>query len=103
MDNPKKNFRPNAPQRNNGKRGYRNVGFVALLVLFGLIAYAAYGQGSSLKTIDITQAVSSANRSEYGKLEVSGNEIDITKKGDTSPTLKTFRDPNASLKDEGFN
>ncbi len=103
MDNPKKTFRPSNPRGTNGRRGYRNAGFIALLILLGLIIFAAYGQSPSLTTIDITQAVANANKGQYSKLLVSGNEIDITKKGVKDPSLKTFRDPNASLKDEGFN
>ncbi|HEY5668033.1 MAG TPA: ATP-dependent zinc metalloprotease FtsH [Candidatus Saccharimonadales bacterium] len=102
MDNSKKTFR--APNRGgSGRRGFRGVGFIALLILFGLIIYAAYGQGGGLKTIPLTQAVSESNSGAYSKIEVSGNEMDITKKGDAQPTLKSYKDPNASLQDDGFN
>lgn len=102
MDNSKKTFR--APNRGgSGRRGFRGVGFIALLILFGLIIYAAYGQSGGLKTIPLTQAVSESNSGAYSKIEVSGNEMDITKKGDAQPTLKSYKDPNASLKDEGLN
>lgn len=102
MDNSKKTFR--APNRGgSGRRGFRGVGFIALLILFGLIIYAAYGQSGGLKTIPLTQAVSESNNGAYSKIEVSGNEMDITKKGDAQPTLKSYKDPNASLKDEGLN
>jgi cell division protease FtsH len=101
MDNSKKTFRPsNRP--GNGKRSYKSIGFIALIILFALIVFAAYGQGGTLKTIPLTQAVSEANSGAYRKIEVSGNEMDITKKGQADPTLKSYKDPNASLKEEGF-
>src|SRR5689334_20889818 len=102
MDNGKKSFRPNSNRLGNGRRGFRNFGFIALLILFGLIIFAAYSQSGGLKSVPLTQAVSDNNKSRYSKLEVGGNEIVITKKGETSPSLKSYKDPNATLKDEGF-
>src|SRR6266511_1133617 len=101
MDNNKKSFR--SPNRGgNGRRNFKGVGFVALLILFGLIIFAAYGPSVALKSVPLTKAISDANKNQYSKIEVSGNEMTITKKGDSQPTLKSFKDPNASLKDEGL-
>jgi len=80
----------------------KNAGFVALLVLIGLIIFASYNQPSNLQKIPITTAVQQANKGEYSKITVNGNELDITKKGDNKPTMKTYLEPNATLKDEGF-
>lgn len=102
MDN-KKGFRSSNSKGGNNRRGFRNAGFVALLILFGLIIFAAYGQPSTLKTIPVSQALSQANSGQYQKIEVDGNQLTITKKGDDHPTLKAYSDPNASLKDQGFN
>ncbi|HEX4774626.1 MAG TPA: ATP-dependent zinc metalloprotease FtsH [Candidatus Saccharimonadales bacterium] len=90
---------PNGP----GKRGMKNAGFIALIVLFGLIIFAAYNQPSNLQKVPITTAVQDANSGKYSKINLNGNELDITKKGDSKPTLKTFLEQNATLKDEGFN
>lgn len=101
MDN--KPFRsPKKPGKNN-RRGIKNAGFIALIILFALVIFAAYKQPSSLKEIPITQAVQQSNSGDYQKILVNGNELDITKKGDSKPTLKSYSDPNSSLKDEGFN
>jgi cell division protease FtsH len=103
-DSNKKPFRGSGKKpANGGKRGFKNAGFVALLILFGLIVYAAYGQPSTLKEVSVTQAIQDANAGKYQKIVVSGNELDITPKGETEATLKAFTDPNASLKDEGLN
>jgi cell division protease FtsH len=101
MNNGKKTFRtPNGG--GNGRRGFKGVGFIALLVLFGLIMFAAYGQPSSTKDIAFTQVISDANDGKYSKIEVKGNELMITKKGDDKPTLKSYKDPNEGLKEEGL-
>ena len=102
MDNGKKSFRPNSNRPGNGRRSYRSFGFVALIILFGLIIFAAYGQSSDIKNIPLTQAVKDTNSGKYSKIEVGGNEVLITPKGEDKATLKAFKDPNATLKEEGF-
>lgn len=97
----KKPLRPNG--RGSNRRGFRNVGFLALLALLALITFAAYKQPSTLKEIPISQAVQQANAGEYDKIVVSGNQIQITKKGEAKPSLKSFVEQNATLKDEGLN
>ena len=98
-----KPFRPLSNGTNGGRRGFKNFGFVAIIILLGLIIFAAYGQPASLKEIPITDAVSQANAGQYSYINVNGNELDITLKGDNKPTLKAFKDPGSSLKDEGLN
>jgi cell division protease FtsH len=93
---------PHNHKPGGNRRGMKNAGFFALIILVIMIAFAAYGQPSSMKTIPLTQAVTSANKGEYKKIEVKANELDITKKGDNTATLKTFSDPNSSLKELGF-
>ncbi len=102
MDNGKKTFRGGSKGAPNGRRGFRNFGFIALLILFGLIIYAAYGQGSSLQTIPLSTAVADANAGKYQKIVVSNNELTITKKGDKNATLKSFKDPVATMQEDGF-
>ena len=98
----KKPIRPNR-NSNNMHRGVKNLGFVLILVLLVLIVMAAYSQPSTLKTIPLTQAISESNAGKYSTITVNGNELDITKKGQSTASLKTYSDPNASLKSEGFN
>lgn len=83
-------------------RNMKNIGFVALLVLFALIVFAAYNQPSTLKTISASQAVSETNAGKYSKILSSRTQIEITPKGENKATLKANIDPNASLKEQGF-
>jgi cell division protease FtsH len=92
-----KNGRPG-----KNRRGAKNAGFIALLILFALVIFAAYGQPSTTHEIPLTQAIQSANHGEYSKIVVTGNELDITKKGDKTATIKSHSDPNASLKEQGL-
>ena len=102
----KKPFKGNHSNRKGAtpnRKGMKNAGFIAIIILFGLIALAAINQPSALKTIDVSTAVQQANQGDYDKIAVKGNELDITKKGDSRATLRSYLEPNATLKDQGFN
>jgi cell division protease FtsH len=97
----KKPLRTGRKPGNKGK-GAKNAGFVALLILFGLIVFAAYNQPSTTKEINTTQAITDNNAGKYSKIVASGNQLEITPKGQDHATLKTHVDPNSSLKEQGF-
>lgn len=102
----KKPFKGNHSNRKGAapnRKGMKNAGFIAIVILFGLIALAATNQPSNLKTIDVSTAVQQANNGDYDKIAVKGNELDITKNGDTRATLRSYLEPNATLKEQGFN
>jgi cell division protease FtsH len=100
----KKPFHPNKSKNTKGgRKGFKNFGFLALIVLVALIIFGYYGQSSSLKEIPESTALAQANDGDYSQILKSGNEIKITKRGDSQPTLKSYVDPNDSLKQEGFN
>ncbi len=93
----------NNRQSSNKNKQVKNVGFIALLVLLALVIFAAYSKPSNLTAISATQALTDNNQGDYSKVLVSSNELEITPKGKTSPTLKAYVDPNSSLKSQGFN
>jgi cell division protease FtsH len=97
----KKPLRPNA-KRGNGGRGYKNVTFIALVVLAVFVIVAAYHQPSTLTEIPITQAIEQANSGQYKSIVLNGDELDITTKNSTHPTLKAVKEDGISLKDEGL-
>jgi len=101
MDNGKKSFRA-TPTRPGGGRNFKSFGFVALLILFGLIIFAAYNQSATLKTISLTEAIKNTNEGNYSKLVLDGNELTITEQGKETPSLKTYTEPGTSLKEQGF-
>jgi cell division protease FtsH len=94
----KKSFRM---QKGGPRRGVKNVGFVALLILFGVIIFAAYNQPSSQKDIALTDVIKNANAGQYKKITVSGSKLEVTKKNEDKPSLKSNLNPNVSLKEEG--
>jgi cell division protease FtsH len=96
-----KKLRMTQPGKNN-RRGAKNFGFVALLILLGLIVFAAYGQPSTLKDVPFSEVVTQANSGDYKKILVKGDTLEITKKGEDKPSLKSNKGVDNSLKDEGI-
>jgi cell division protease FtsH len=98
----KKPHRGGRNPSSNNRRGMKNAGFIALIILFGLIIFAAYNQPSTLKEIPSTTAIAQNNAGKYSKIVVNGNQLNITPKGENKPTLKSFVDGHSSLKEQGF-
>ncbi|HSX27668.1 MAG TPA: ATP-dependent zinc metalloprotease FtsH [Patescibacteria group bacterium] len=85
------------------KRGFKNAGFVAILLLVGMVVFAAFGQPKNLKEIPLTDVIKQANAGNFQKIEVSGSSsLEITKKGEDKPSLSSHKDPQVGLKDEGL-
>jgi cell division protease FtsH len=99
----KKPFKNAQNRPNPTKRGLKNTGFIALIVLFAAVLFAANNKAANLTTIPLTQAVAQSNAGDYKQIAINGNQITITKKGASAATLKSYDDPSTSLKDQGFN
>ena len=72
----KKSLRPNRKPGNSNRKGIKNAGFIALMVLFALIIFSALSQSPKLEKIPITTAVQQANAGQYER--------------DESPDCKSF-------------
>lgn len=98
----KKPFRvPKSGGNNPKRRGAKNAGFVALLILFGLIIFASFGNQKKLQEVPLSTVVQQANSGDYSKITVKGSTLEVTKKGEDKPSIKSFKDPQASLREEG--
>lgn len=81
---------------------FKNAGFVALLLLFGLIAWAAVNQPSQLTSIPFSQVVSDANAGRISQITVNDNKLEIIPKGQTKPTERSNKDPSSSIYEQGL-
>lgn len=97
----KKPFK-NMPGGKGPKRGAKNFGFIALIILFGLIVFSAYGQPKTLEEVPLTEVVKQANAGDFEKITVSGSTLEITKKGEDEPSLVSHKDPAVGLREEGL-
>jgi len=94
-------FKPNQT-KSPKQRGFKNVGFIALVLLLVLIIIAAYNRPSNLQTIPISQVIQNANKGEYSTIVVNGTTLQITKKGDSKATEQSYIGSYTDLKTEGL-
>lgn len=85
-------------RRNN----FKNIGFIALIILFGLIFYAAFKQPAQLKEVPFSQVINQANSGQIKQITVNGDELDITPLGHSSPTEKSFKESGSSIYQQGL-
>ncbi len=99
----KKQFRLSGGRGGDGGRNiFKNAGFIALLLLFSLIVYAAVNQPSQLRAVPFSQVVSDANNGKIKQITVKGDQLDITPAGQNSPTEKSFKEPGSSIYEQGL-
>jgi cell division protease FtsH len=99
----KNRFRMSKKGGDPKKRSMKNVGFVALLVLIGLIVFASYGNQPKLQELPLSQVISQANNGEYKKITITGNEeIEVTKKGEDKPSIKSSKETTTNIYDQGL-
>ncbi|MEK7471797.1 MAG: ATP-dependent zinc metalloprotease FtsH [Patescibacteria group bacterium] len=85
------------------KRQMKNAGFFSILILIGLIVYSVYANPKTLTSVALSDVVSRANSGEISKLEITGNTVEVTKKGDKEPTEKAFKENGSSIYEQGLN
>lgn len=100
MDN--KPFRINQSPGGNGKRGFKNFGFVALIILIGLVIFAAIGQPTPLKEVSFSDVISRANAGQVKQIVIKGDDLEVTKKGDTAPTERSRKEAGSSIYEQGL-
>lgn len=98
----KKTFKRGGSKDYNRNRGFKGVGFIALVILLGLIVYAAYNQPSQLKEVPLSDVITQANNGEVSYITITGNELEVTKKGDDKPTVESRKEPGSSIYEQGL-
>lgn len=99
----KKPFRLNGGRKDGRGSRFKNAGFIALLVLFGLIVYSALNQPSTLQTVPFSQVVSQANSGQIKKITVSGDQtLEVTPVGQNHPTEKSYKEAGSSIYEQGL-
>lgn len=101
MDNKPFRIKGRGPKKPN--RNFKNAGFVALLILFGLIIYASLNQPNTLKSVAYSDVIKRANSGEIQRIEISGDELTVTPKGESKPTEKSRKEAGSSIYEQGLN
>jgi cell division protease FtsH len=98
----KKQFRLSGGGGSEKGGRFKNFGFAALLILFGIVIYAAFNQPSHLKEVPFSQVVSDANSGKIAKITIKGNELDVTPQGEAKPTEKSFKEESSTIYQQGL-
>ena len=98
----KNSFRKQQSPMGSGRKGLKNVGFIALLILIAMVIFAATGQSNNLKAVSFSDVIHRANDGQISKIVVKGNSLEITEKGQDHATEKSNKEGAASIYQEGL-
>lgn len=98
----KKRFKKPNKNDYNKVKSFKNIGFVALIILIGLIIFAAYRQPSKLEQVPISDVISRSNDGQIKLIELTGDELVITKKGENDPSQESRKETGSSLSEQGL-
>jgi cell division protease FtsH len=87
----------------NKRRGFKNVAFVAIIILVGMIIIAAYNQPKNLTSVPLSQVVTEANNGQVQKLTIKGDQVLVTKKGEDKPSQQAHKETGSTIYDQGLN
>ncbi len=98
----KKPFKSSGKNDYGKRRGFKNLGFIILVLLIGLVIFAALYKPTKLKETSFSDVINRANRGEIQKIEITGNDIVITKKGDSAPSEESHKEAGSSIYEQGL-
>lgn len=78
---------------------------IVVVTIFVLLAvvFVSFSPQKSLREIPLSEVISQANNGQISKINIKGDELEITKKGENIPSYQSRKEPNTSLYDQGLN
>jgi len=76
--------------------------FWAILVFIALAVVAFTAPQNALKDVPFSEVIRRANSGEIAKLEIQGNDIKVTPKGQDKPTEKSVKESGSSIYEQGL-
>ena len=99
--NPKNPTGPKGVEKSNFNR-FKNGGFIALVLLFGLVFFAAFNQPEKLKEVPFSQVIDRGNKGELKRIEISGEELKVTPKDQENATEQSRKEGGSSIYEQGL-
>ncbi len=93
--------KPKLPKKQAKSGGMKNVGFIAILLVIGLTIAAYFANPSTLTEIPISEARQRTNNNEITEIVQKGNDLVITEKDKSEPTLQSVKE-DGTLQEQGF-
>lgn len=95
-------MRGDGKKNSSRKQQFKNAGFIALLVLFGLIIFAAYSKPKDLKQIPFSQVIQQANSGQIKRIVITGDDMEVTPAGQDKATEKSRKEAGSSIFEQGL-
>jgi cell division protease FtsH len=76
--------------------------FWAILVFSVLTIIAVTTPGDNLKSVPISDVIKRANEGKVSKIEIQGNDLKVTPKGEDKPTEKSVKEAGSSITEQGL-
>jgi len=88
-------------KKQSKSNGMKNFGFIAIVFVIGLTVAAYFASPSTLEEIPISDARAKTNNNEVSAIVQKGNNLTITLKDQTEPTLSSVKEE-GTLQEQGF-
>ena len=99
----KKLKRPVGPQGPNKRsNNIKTILFVLFIGAFIALGLSSYGGDTELKDVSFSDVITRANSGEIAKIEITGNDLKITKKNEGTATEKSRKEPGSSIYEQGL-
>jgi cell division protease FtsH len=76
--------------------------FWLILIVGVLVIVAITTQQDGLKSVSFSDVITRANKGEISKIEIQGNDMKITPKGQDHPTEKSYKEGGSSIYEQGL-
>ena len=99
----KKSFKSSQKPGGAKRSGMKNAGFIALLILFGLVIFTAVGQQDpKLKNVPFSEVITRANSGEIKQITIKGTSLEVVPKGEDKATEKSNKEAGSSIYEQGL-
>lgn len=76
--------------------------FWAILVFAALVTWSMLTGDTNLKEVSISSVISRANDGDIKRIDVQGNDLKVTPKGESQPTERSVKEGGSSLYEQGL-
>ena len=98
--NPKKTKKP--PQKGRNKQNFKTIIFVLLIGFFVLVGISSYSTGEELDEVSLSNVIERANKGEIKTIEVTENELRITRAGEEEATEQSLKESGSTIYEQGL-
>lgn len=91
------------PKGNNKLGNNIRLGIFWIVIVAGVGLFWAFGsQNQTLEEVPISQVIKQANEGKIAKIEIQGNDVRVTPKGEDEPTQRSVKEGSSSLYEQGL-